>query len=45
MLAEKLVLGRILGAKEEEIGGGWRKLQNVKLRNSYQALNIVSRVK
>jgi hypothetical protein len=34
------VLKRIFGSKEEEISGGWRKLQGEELYNLFSSSNI-----
>jgi hypothetical protein len=35
------VLRRIFGAKREEVAGGWRRLQNEGLQNSYSSPNTI----
>jgi hypothetical protein len=37
-VCENRVLGRICGAKREEMLGGWRTLHNEELRNLYASL-------
>jgi hypothetical protein len=38
---ENRVLRRIFGPKRDEIIGGWRKLQNEELHNSYSSPNTI----
>jgi hypothetical protein len=38
---ENRVLGRIFGPKKDEVTEGWRKLHNVKLRESYSSPSII----
>jgi hypothetical protein len=38
---ENRVLRRIFGLKREELVGGWRRLHNEELHNSYASPNIV----
>jgi hypothetical protein len=35
----------MFGAKRDEVRGGWRKLHNEKLRNSYSSPNIIRMIK
>jgi hypothetical protein len=43
---EKRVLGRIFGAKRDEVTGEWKKkLHNEKLHNVYSSLTIVRVIK
>jgi hypothetical protein len=42
---ENRVLGRIFGAKRDEMLGGWRKLNNEELHNLYSSPNIVRMTK
>jgi hypothetical protein len=39
------VLRRIFGPKRDEVTGGWRKLHNEELHNSYSSSNIISIIK
>jgi len=41
MVFENRVLRRIFGPKREEVAGGWRRLHNEELRNSYALPNII----
>jgi hypothetical protein len=34
-----------LGLKGEEMAGGWRRLHNEELHNSYASLNIIREIK
>jgi len=42
---EKRVLTRIFGPNSEEVAGGWRRLQNEELHNSYASVNIIKVIK
>jgi hypothetical protein len=42
---ENTVLRRIFGPKRDEIIGGWRKLHNEELHNSYSSPNIIRVIK
>jgi hypothetical protein len=35
------VLRRLFGPKREEVAGGWRRLHNEELHNSYASPNII----
>jgi hypothetical protein len=39
------VLRRIFGLKRDEVMGGWRKLHNEELHNSYSSPNIIRMIK
>jgi hypothetical protein len=39
------VLGTIFGPRWEEVAGGWRRLHNEELHNSYASSNIVQVIK
>jgi hypothetical protein len=39
------MLRRIFGTKREEVTGGWRRLNNEKLRNLYASPNIIRAIK
>jgi hypothetical protein len=39
------VLRRVFGLKRDEIIGGWRKLHNDELHNSYTLPNIIRTIK
>jgi hypothetical protein len=39
------VLRRIFGPKNEEVVGGWRRLHNEELHNSYPSPNIIRVIK
>jgi hypothetical protein len=39
------VLSRILAPKSEDVAGGWRRLHNKKLQNSYASPNTVRVIK
>jgi hypothetical protein len=43
--AENRVLRRTFGPKREEVDGGWRRLHNKELRNSYASPNITRVIK
>jgi hypothetical protein len=45
MVFENRVLRRIFGLKKDEVRGGWRKLHNEELLNSYTLPNIVRMIK
>jgi hypothetical protein len=38
---ENRVLRRIFGPKKEEVAGGWRRLHNEELRNSYSSPSFI----
>jgi hypothetical protein len=40
-LFENRALRRIFGPKRDEVVGGWRKLHNEELRDSYSSTNII----
>jgi hypothetical protein len=42
---ENRVLGRIFGAKRDEVTGGWRRLHNEELHNLYPSPSIISMFK
>jgi hypothetical protein len=42
---ENRVLRRIFGSKGDEVTGGWRKLHNEELRNSYSSPSIIGKTK
>jgi hypothetical protein len=42
---ENRVLRRIFGPKRDEVTGGWRKLHNEELRNSYSSPSIIKMIK
>jgi hypothetical protein len=42
---ENRVLRRIFGPKGEKVAGGWRRLHNEELRNSYPSQNIIRVIK
>jgi hypothetical protein len=42
---DKGVLGRIFGAKRDEVTGGWRKLHNEELHNLYSPPIIIRMIK
>jgi hypothetical protein len=42
---ENRVLRRIFGPKRDEMTGGWRKLHNEELRNTYSSPNIIRTIK
>jgi hypothetical protein len=42
---ENRVLRRIFGSKRDEVTGGWRKLHNEELHNSYSSPSIVRIIK
>jgi hypothetical protein len=43
-MIENRELRRIFGPKSEEVAGGWRRLHNEELHNSYASPNIIVRV-
>jgi hypothetical protein len=44
-VSENSVLRRIFGPKRDEVTGGWRKLHNEELHNSYSSPSIIRMVK
>ena len=42
---ENKVLGKIFGAKRDEITGEWRKLHNAEVHALYSSLNIIRTLK
>jgi hypothetical protein len=42
---ENRVLRRIFGPRRDKVTGGWRKLHNVELHNSYSSPNIIRVIK
>jgi hypothetical protein len=42
---ENRVLRRIFGPKRDELTGGWRKLHNEELHNSYCSPSIIRMIK
>jgi hypothetical protein len=40
-VSENRVLKRIFGHRREEVAGGWKRLHNEELHNSYTSLNII----
>jgi hypothetical protein len=40
--SEVRVLMRIFGSKREKVTGGWRKLHNEEIHNSYSSPNIIA---
>jgi hypothetical protein len=42
---ENRVLRRIIGAKGDEVTGGWRKLHNEELHNLYSSPSIIRIIK
>jgi hypothetical protein len=42
---ENRVLRRIFGPKRDEVTGGWRKLRNEELHNSYSSPSIIRMIK
>jgi hypothetical protein len=44
-VSENRVLRRIFGPKREEVLGGWRRLHNEELHNSYASPNIIRVIK
>jgi hypothetical protein len=42
---ENRVLSRIIGPKNDEVIGGWRKLHNEELNNFYSTPNIIIIIK
>jgi hypothetical protein len=42
---ENRALRRIFGTKKEEVAGGWRKLHNDELHDSYTSRNIIRVIK
>jgi hypothetical protein len=42
---ENRVLGRIFGARRDEVTGGWRKLHNEELRDLYSSPSIIMLLK
>jgi hypothetical protein len=42
---ENRVLRKIFGLKREEVTGGWRKLHNKELHNSYSMKSIIRMIK
>jgi hypothetical protein len=44
-LFENRVMRRIFGPKWEKAAGGWRRLHNEELHNSYTSLNVIRVIK
>jgi hypothetical protein len=44
-VSENRVLRRIFALKRKEVAGGWRKLHNEELHNSYSSPSIIRRMK
>jgi hypothetical protein len=44
-VSEDMVLRMTFGPKREEVAGGWRRLHNVELHNSYASPDIFMEVK
>jgi hypothetical protein len=44
-VSENRLLRRIFGPKRDEVGGGWRRLQNEELRNLYASPDIIRVIK
>jgi hypothetical protein len=42
---ENRELRRVFGPKRKEVRGGWRKLHNEELHNSYSSSNIIRMIK
>jgi hypothetical protein len=42
---ENRVLRRIFGSKRDEVAGGWRKLHNEELHNSYSSPSIIRMIR
>jgi hypothetical protein len=42
---ENRVLRRIFGPRRDEVTGGWRKLHNEELRDSYSSPSIIRMIK
>jgi hypothetical protein len=44
-VSENSMLRRIVGAKRDEVTGGWRKLHNEELHNLYSPTSIIRMIK